>query len=141
MTDDLFTPTIRTPSVPAVPPWRPESIVYPAFFGGALAATVLGVLNGRRLALARTQLWLIVGAGIAAVAARAVFVASTEGLGRISGVVAGLLVWLVINTLQRRPFRAFLQNNGEPASLVGPGFLAAIGCGLAELILIYGVLT
>jgi len=116
--------------------------VYPAFFGGPLAATVLGLLNGRRLSLTRTHLMLIAVAGIAAIAARVVFVATTGGnsLGRLSGAVAGLLVWLVVNALQRRPFRAFLQNNGEPASLVWPGVLAAIGCGLAEAALIFGVI-
>jgi len=137
MTDDLFTPTIRTPTAPATPPWRPESIVYPAFFGGALAATVLGAINAHRLSLGRGPVLAIVAAGLVLFAGRVAFAATIGGnTGRIGGIVAGLLTWGVVNAVQRKPFRAYLQNDWQPASLVGPGILAAIGSLIVEVIVI-----
>ena len=123
------------------PPWRPESILYPAFFGGPLAGATLGVLNGRRLGLARIQLLAIAAAGVVAFGARlAVSAALEENRGiRFAGTIAGVLVWLVVIAVQRRPFRAFTFGSGEPAGLVGPGFAAAIGCGLLEAVIIFGL--
>lgn len=138
MDDDLFRPTIAAePRARSSPPWRPQSIFYPAFFGGALAATVLGVLNGRRLALRPVALLAIVATGIAAVVARtiATYLVQT-GSGRIFGSAAGLVVWLVIMALQRRPFRLFRYPDREPASLVGAGFAAVIGCGIVEALIV-----
>jgi hypothetical protein len=142
MQDELFSPTIRDRHRSGPLPWRPESILYPAFFGGPLAAATLGVLNGRRLGLARIQLLAVAAAGVVAFAARlAVSAALEENRGiRFAGTVAGVLVWLVVIAVQRRPFRAFTFGNGEPASLVGPGFAAAIGCGLLEAVVIFGLI-
>jgi hypothetical protein len=142
MSDDLFSPTIKTPSAPAAPPWRPESIVYPAIFGGPLAATVLGLLNGRRLGVRPGPMVLIALAGVAAIVARVVVtVLLAGGTGtRVIGSLAGAAVWGAVEMVQRRPFRVFLYNDGEPASLVGPGLAAAIGCGLVEAVVIFGVL-
>ncbi|WP_250034847.1 hypothetical protein [Paractinoplanes maris] len=138
MHDDLFSPTIREQPAPGRPPWRPESIVYPAFFGGPLAAATLGVLNGRRLALPTGHLLAIAGAGLAGFAARAVVEGFTDGNSptRLAGTVTGLLVWLVVLSLQRRPFRVVALRGHGPARLLGPGFAAAIGCGLLEAILL-----
>jgi hypothetical protein len=120
--------------------------VYPAFFGGPLAATVLGVLNGRRLALDRTALLGIAGAGAAAIAGRLVLTAvlHPDSVGRLLGSVGGLLVWTVVLAVQKRPFRAYELRDGEPASLVRPGLAAAIGCGVLEavvLVLVVGAVT
>lgn len=141
MNDELFTPTIKVPPALSSPPWRPDSIVYPAFFGGPLAAMVLGLINGRRLSLGRAQLMLIAGAGVACFVARLVVTAALDASSgtRIIGAIAGVLTWLVIAALQRRPFRAFLHHDGTPASLVAPGFAAAIGLGVVEAILIFVV--
>ncbi|MEU8007322.1 hypothetical protein AB0B66_39695 [Catellatospora sp. NPDC049111] len=138
MNDDLFRPTITAAPVAAGdPPWRPSSIVYPAFFGGPLAVAVLGVLNARRLSLGVNQQLAVAAAGLAAVAAR---LAMTALLGqtqaRILGTVFGLLVWGVVSMTQKKAFRAYEYGNGEPASLFGPGLAAVIGCGLLENILI-----
>lgn len=143
MSDDLFTPTIKAPAPTATPPWRPDSIVYPAFFGGVLTATVLGLINWRRLDLGRNALLLIAGAGLACLIGRIVVVAAVGGttVGRISGSIAGLLTWLVINHLQRRPFRAALNRGVEPSSLIWPGIGATLGLGLVEGILIFGVVA
>lgn len=135
MTDDLFRPTIEAQPVPAERPWRPGSIVYPAFFGGPLAAAVLGILNGRRLALGRTALLAIAAAGAASIVGRLVLTAALhpDRVGRLLGSVAGLLVWMVVLAAQKRPFRAYELRDGEPANLVRPGLAAAIGCGLLEI--------
>jgi hypothetical protein len=137
--DELFTPTIRERPVGGKAPWRPQSIFYPAFFGGPLAAATLGVLNGRRLALPAGQLLTIGAAGLAGFAARIAVAGSFDQNSnvRLSGTIAGVLVWLVVLAFQRRPFRAFAFADGEPAGLIGAGFAAFLGCGLFEAIVIY----
>ncbi|WP_319463317.1 hypothetical protein [Micromonospora sp. RTP1Z1] len=81
MADDLLAPTI-TPAAYAErrPPWRPGSLIYPAVFGGALAATVLALVNARRLRLPTGATLAIVGTGLAALVARlAITVALLDG--------------------------------------------------------------
>jgi len=134
MQDDLFTPTIRERPASGRPPWRPDSIMYPAFFGGPLAATALGLMNGRRLGLTAGPLTVIALAGAAAFAARLAITAAFDGRSgiRFIGAVAGVLVWLVVLGFQRRPFRAFTLGDREPASLIGPGFAALLVGALVE---------
>jgi hypothetical protein len=137
--DELFRPTIETePATSGPPPWRPESIGYPAFFGGALTATVLGLINGRRLGLRIGPLLCIVAAGAAAFAGRVLATAAidTGSSGRLLGSLAGLAVWAVVFAFQKRPFRIYSARDLEPASLVKPGIAAAIGCGIVELALV-----
>jgi hypothetical protein len=143
MSDDLFQPTISQAPRPTVPPWRPESILYPAFFGGPMAAAALGFLNGRKLSLRPGALGVIVAAGLAGFVARAFVTSLMDGTSgtRVIGAAAGVLVWLVVMAFQRRPFRIFLYNDGEPASLVGPGIAAAVGFGVLEAIIIYVVVV
>ena len=141
MPDELFMPTIRERPVGGKAPWRPQSIFYPAFFGGPLAAATLGVLNGRRLALPAGQLLIIAAAGLAAFAARIAVTGSLadNSSARLTGTIAGVLVWLVVLAFQRRPFRAFSYADGTPAGLIGAGFAAFLGCGLFEAIVIYAL--
>jgi hypothetical protein len=141
MHDELFHPTIGGRVTSGKRPWRPVSIAYPAWFGGPLTAAVLGVVNGRRLGLTAQRLTAIGAAGLFAFA---VWVAMSPEAGDFFGVrwaggIAGVLVWLVVLGLQRKPFRAFTLGRAEPARLVGPGFAALIGCGLLELGVIYGL--
>ena len=144
MDDELFRPTIKAePTTESSPPWRPESIIYPAFFGGALAGAVLGLINGRRLGLKLGPLVAIGLVGVAAVIARVV---ATDALDarpgtRILGSAAGIIVWLVVITTQKRPFRVYLYRDKEPASLVGPGFAAAIGLGIVEALIVAAAVT
>ncbi|MBL7259417.1 hypothetical protein [Paractinoplanes lichenicola] len=138
MNDELFSPTIRDQAPPAKRPWRPESIVYPAFFGGPLAAATLGVLNGRRLAVPTQQLLLIAGAGLVGFGARltvALLVESNSAV-RLAGTVCGILVWLVVLAFQRRPFRVAQLRGVDAKSLVVPGLLTAIGLGLFEALIL-----
>lgn len=138
MNDDLFRPTITARTEIVVPPWRPDSIIYPAFFGGPLAATVLGLLNARRLALGRKQLLTVAAVGVTCIVARLVVTGLLDGqvAARVLGGLAGIAVWAVITATQKKTFRAYEYGDGEPASLVGPGIAAAVGCGLIENILI-----
>ncbi len=75
---------------------------------------------------------------MAAFAGRVVAAGLTEGNSgaRLGGAVGGILVWLLVLAFQRRPFRAHVYGGGEPARMIGPGFAAAIGCGLLEAIVI-----
>lgn len=142
MHDDLFRPTVGRTPLFTRPPWRPDSIIYPAILGGALAAAVLGVLNGRRLALPTARLALIAGAGAAAFGARVAVtlaVGAGTGLGLI-GALAGAAVWLVITAVQRRPFRAYEFTDRKPANLIGPGFAVAVPCGILESVIVFGLL-
>ena len=138
MHDELFSPTIGDQPPPGKPPWRPESIVYPAFFGGPLAGALLGVLNGRRLALPAAQLLAIAGAGLAGFAVRLAVgaFADSSSAVRLSGTICGLLVWLAVLAFQRRRFRLVMLRGVTPANLIGPGIAAAVGCGLLEALLI-----
>jgi hypothetical protein len=144
MSDDLFRPTVRERPVSGKRPWRPESIFYPAFFGGPLAAATLGVLNGRRLRLPSGQLALIAAAGLVAFGIRvalSLWLADGNSGVRLAGSVTGALAWLAVIGLERRPFRAYSYADGEPAGLVGPGFAAAIGLGLVEALIIFLVIA
>ena len=138
MQDELFSPTIRERPAPGRPPWRPDSILFPAVFGGPLAAATLGVLNGRRLALPGLHLAAIAAAGLAGFAARltvSAFVEPNAGV-RAAGAIAGALVWLVVMAFQRRPFRTYTYRGGDPDRLVLPGFAAFVVFGLLEAVLI-----
>jgi hypothetical protein len=142
MSDELFRPTVRDRPAPGPAPWRPDSILYPAFFGGALAAATLGLLNGRRLGLRAGAQVTVAGAGLVAIVLRVVVLhlLGDASSFRLLVPLAGIPVWLVVLAVQRRPFRAFTFGSGEPSRLTGPGLLAAIGCGLAETLIVLGLI-
>lgn len=142
MADDLFTPSI-TPATyrERRPPWRPGSLLYPAVFGGATAVTVLALVNAGRLRLPGRAVLAILGAGLAALVARAVVTVTLldgqpGGPARLIGALAGALVWLPVNLLQKGPFRAYELRRGQPASLWGPGVAAVLVFGIAEALVI-----
>ncbi|MFI5938520.1 hypothetical protein [Actinoplanes sp. NPDC051494] len=138
MHEQLFRPTMGGRPAPGRRPWRPTSIAYPAFFGGPLTAAVLGIVNGRRLGLPAERLVVIGAAGLFAFAVRVAAGGEIFDVRRWGG-IAGLLVWLLVLALQRKPFRAFLFGRAEPANLVWPGLAALVSCGLLELGVIYGL--
>lgn len=144
MSDDLFTPTI-TSAVPAKPPWRVDSLVYPAFFGGPLAAAVLGLLNARRLRVGPLAFLAVAATGIGAIAVRIAFLVSIGGLllgaYTLVGVVPGLAVWAAIRSTQNRPYRSFALRGGEPAKLFWPAVAAVLGCGLAEAVVTLSIVN
>jgi hypothetical protein len=137
--DDLFSPTISAP-VPAARPWRVGSLVYPAFFGGPLAAAALGAVNGRRLGLGVLPLLGIGAAGLVGIVARMFAIAATiSGSLPVNGVIRGALglaVFAIAMLAQRRRYRAFELRGGEPASLVGPGIIAVVAAIALDLLLL-----
>ena len=114
--------------------------MYPAFFGGPLAVTLLGAINARRLRLTGTKVALIVAAGVVALIAQVTMIAllreASSGVQRFSYSLAGVAAWGVVLFLQRRPFRIFLMRGGEPAKLLGPGIAAVIGSAIVQFILV-----
>ena len=82
----------------------------------------------------------VAAAGLACFAARLALSLAIDGSAlRLGGAVTGVLVALVIRSVQRRPFRGFLYRGGEPAGLIVPGLLAVVGCGLLEAVVILGL--
>ncbi|MGS2618907.1 hypothetical protein ACVCAH_30920 [Micromonospora sp. LZ34] len=142
MADDLFTPTIAAAAYePKRPPWRPQSLLFPAVFGGPTAVTVLALVNAARLGLPRRAGLAVAGAGLAAVVARtgitlAVFAGEASRPVRLIGALAGALVWLVVSATQKGRFRAYQLRGGDPASLWLPGIAAVLLLGGAEALLI-----
>lgn len=139
--DDLLKPTITETPITTDRPWRVDSLVYPAFFGGPIAVTFLAALNARRLGLGERKVALILASGAAALTAQLLVIAfllqgTSSGAQRFSFTLAGLLVYLVVLWLQRQPFRIFMLRGGEPASLWGPGIAAVIGSVIVQFILI-----
>lgn len=137
MADDLFTPTIAPTTDDRRPPWRPQSLVYPALLGGPTAVTVLALVNGVRLGVSRRAALAVAGTGVAALSARIAVTAwlsaaGTERPGRLIGSLAGGLVWLLVAATQKSRFRAYQLRGGEPASLWGPGIAAVLLLGFAE---------
>jgi hypothetical protein len=139
--DDLLKPTITETPQPLRRPWRVDSLVYPAFFGGPLAVTYVGAINARRLGVGNRQIALIVATGAAALVAQLMVVVFlldelSTGVQRLSFSVAGIIVWSVAKLVQQRPFRIFLLRGGEPASLWGVGIGVVLASAAIELILI-----
>jgi hypothetical protein len=137
--DDLFSPTISAPA-PAARPWRVSSLVYPSFFGGPLAAAVLGVINGRRLGLSTGVLLGLAGIGLVGIVARVLAaVATADWSLPVSGIIRvalGLAVAGAAMLPQRRRYRAFELRGGEPASLVTPGLIAVAVAIALDLLLL-----
>ncbi|MER7330105.1 MULTISPECIES: hypothetical protein [unclassified Micromonospora] len=142
MADDLFTPTIAPAAYETRrPPWRPQSLIFPAAFGGPTAVTVLALVNGSRLGLSRRANLAVLGAGLAGLAARVAvtlgfFADGSDRPSRLIGALSGALVWLAASATQKRPFRAYELRGGKPASLWLPGVGAVLLLGFAEAALI-----
>jgi hypothetical protein len=120
-------------------PMRLGSQFYVAFFGGAVAATIIALLNAAALGLSTRKRLLIGGLGMLGLAATAVVFAvadseNTRLLARVVGVVA----WGGMYLVQRGADRvyAYRSNDDEPyASMWGPGIAVA----LAGLVVQFGL--
>jgi hypothetical protein len=115
--------------------------VYPAFFGGPVAVTVLAAINARRLGGSGRVVSLICAAGAVALSAQLLVAAfflqeTSASVQRFSYSLAGVAVWGVAQYLQRRPFRVFLLRGGKPASLWGPGIGMVIVSALLQFLLL-----
>jgi hypothetical protein len=141
--DDLFTPTVTARASDLRRPWRVDSLLYPAFFGGPLAATVLGLINGRRLGLETRAIMAVAATGLVAIAGRIAVIGVFGQLtgARVVSALAGIAVWGAILVTQRSAFRGFQLTGGEPAGLLWPGLAAVVGGFLVEAILLVIVLA
>jgi hypothetical protein len=144
MSQDLLVPTVTPPVTRERPPWDLRALLYPAAFGGALAATVLGLINGYRLGVGTARQAAVGVAGAAAIALRIGLLVALRGrhyeLLAAVNAGAGMLAWSAVRKVQLRAERAFLLRGGEAASLWLPGLVAALGCGLAEAVVTFLVL-
>jgi hypothetical protein len=136
--DDLFTPTVTARAGDLARPWRVDSLLYPAFFGGPLAGAALGLINGHRLRVGRGAMVTVGAVGLGAFAARAaiLMVVGPYSGSQLVGTIAGVAVWGAIWATQRRAFRSFQLTGDDPARLFWPGLgVAALGV-VVELFLI-----
>ncbi|WBB64860.1 hypothetical protein [Micromonospora sp. WMMD812] len=142
MPDDLLTPTIAPADYQLKrKPWRPQSLLVPAILGGPTAVTVLALLNAGRLGLSRRATLTVLGAGLAALAARVAVTATllpeaTFGPARLIGSLAGALAWVAVSVTQKTRYRAYEWRGGEPAALLLPGLAAILLLGLVDGLLI-----
>lgn len=142
--EDLFTPTIAPMPAPAKPPWPAPSTLYPAAFGGAVAAAAILVLNGGRLGIRAGHRLVVVGVAVAALVCRLWLLRSGLGLTgiySISVAAEGIGVYLVAAPVHRRAFRSYqLRADAPTASLVVPGLVAVVSGWLLEAVLAVFVL-
>ena len=145
--DELFTPSVQHAPLPAEPPYRTGSMIYPAFFGGPLALLPFAVRNARRLALPDAQrrlvLLVVLGALVVGIAVAVVLDgrgASPRAL-RFSLQGAGLVAFLVVNRLMQGPERR-LQLRGVEFDRFGfwRGLAAVVVLGGVQGALLAGVL-
>lgn len=128
MRDDLFVATIPPMPEPEHPPWPVGSTVYPAAFGGAVAAAIILIGNGGRLGVGAAHR-VMVGA-VAAVICRLWLLRSGPDLAGLYGITTaaeGIAVYLTAAPAHRRTYRAYLLRAHAPtSSLTGPGVLAVV---------------
>ncbi|MEU4389857.1 hypothetical protein [Kribbella sp. NPDC023855] len=142
MPDELLRPTIGADVDLSVRPWRLMSQAYVAFFGGVIAATVIAVVNARRLGVpAKGRLLILLSGGAGLILAAAAFVLMTDELTASSGPrlvirVIAVLTCLVQLRIQQPMDRAFQLRGAEYKSLWVPGIAAVIGGGLLEIALL-----
>ena len=146
--DDLLTPTLTGQRVPQREdglPWRLGSQVYVAFFGGVLAVTAIAYVNARRLGMQDKALALIVGTGVAGLAATIVAVALVDDEGsaaRLPARVCALAAFGLMYLIQRQADRIYHHHSrlDDPyESLVKPGLIAVFSVGILEAVLLIAV--
>lgn len=153
MSDDLLQPSIgKMVSAPRKMPWRVQSQLWVAFFGGIAAVTTIAILNARRLGLDRRKQWLMAGAGAVALGVLLAlwlrqppaptfidFARGSRELRLIGRVIA--VVLFLLHALLQKPadahYRVFAK--GDYASLWGPGIAATFLIGSLQSLLIIGL--
>lgn len=126
----------------------------PALFGGPLAVTLLGLVNGRRLGATPAAQLAVAAAGLVAFGAQIVIgiaagrfwlgmvsVFATDGVMQwvaltglqvLVSATAGVAAWMAVTAFQHRPFHAYEQGGGEPGRLFLPGLGVVLGVVLVE---------
>lgn len=139
MPENLFEPTVQEVAPAAQragKPWRLQSQVYVAFFGGPLAIGAIAVLNARRLRLdSRSQLLTVAAAAAGFAIWVAVAAAAGDSANSASAVAQraiGLVTFGGVHLLQSKADRIYHYYGGGDAAyarLFYPG-LAAVFAGL-----------
>lgn len=148
--DELLQPTLRGRAArdpDAARPWRLGSIVYVAFFGGALAAAAISLVNARRLGLPARAQGMIGALGVAGFAGALVAAALVGGGSdansgvRIAARVVALVAYGGMFLLMRSADRVHHYHQGEDDtaydSLWGPGLAAVFTLGIVESVAVY----
>ena len=139
--DDLFTPTLQGATRPSLPegarPWRLGSQFYVAFFGGPVAAALIGWRNGKRLGLTDSRLRAIAGIGIGGLLVTLLFVATVSGTDtsiRLLVAGSGVVAYLATRELQKPADARYAVGRNRDAydSLWTPGLITALACGFAH---------
>lgn len=153
--DDLLRPSLsRDYDVREYRPlFRPESILYPAFFGGPLAGLILFGVNYSRMGrrdLARKAwiggavLTLVIGAAIAWYLADSWSEQRTHRTPpwiRFAVNALGIGIGWLVSKHQASRFEAWQSSGHAPAKLFFPGLAAVIASGLATLAIVFGGLA
>ena len=146
--DDLFAPTLggrTTRREGSQRPWRLGSQVYVAFFGGALALTVIAAINAVKLGLDPARIAAIVVAGLLAFAGAIAAGVAYDGSGRNVVVrLPALAAYGVAFLVQRQADRVYSwaddrEEDEQYASLWVPGLAAVLAGGILQALLIVGL--
>lgn len=139
--DELFSPTIRNEPLPRPAPYRVGSNVYVGFFGGPVAASLVAAVNARRLSVrseARRNV-LLVGLVFVVLTLVVAFVVPADANARAVRLPVQLLgaVCAVVQSRFLVSRERYWQGRGvTPASLWGFGFVAVLGAGVVNALLI-----
>jgi hypothetical protein len=146
LTPDLLQPSLQGPQARDLPeghrPWRLDSLLWVAFFGGITPIAVLGVKNARRLGTGR-----LVGALVALgiVGFLAVFAINAVGVAhfafvrnhmRLAQRAVALLYYLFLRQRLTAPMRVHEAGGGQLDSLWKPGLIAVFALGFLENLLV-----
>lgn len=157
--DDLLTPSLGDQQrrlENRKKPWRSSSLLYVAFFGGALAYTVMAVINGRRTELSKDKQNLIVLFGFIGLVVSFImhyvfpvfafngrFVPNyhNKPITRVGDRIIGLVLYLICSSFMREADRIYqYRYRIGYASLLLPGTAAAIVFGFTQFIIIYFIM-
>jgi hypothetical protein len=150
--DDLLSPSIadaETAARSSARPWKLGSQFIVAFFGGPLAASLIGYLNMKRLGVTdrRGRDFVLVAVGglaLGGLATLAILSADFGSAARLGNQVAGVLMYGFTYRFQRsgdrvHQFYSDSSEDGAYDSLVGPGFAAVLGLGIPSVALCAGI--
>jgi hypothetical protein len=150
--DDLLSPSVadaETAERSTERPWKLGSQFIVAFFGGPLAAALIGYLNMKRLGVPDCMgrsfaLVAVGGLALGGLATLGIMAADFGSAARLGNQVAGVLMYGFTYRFQRsgdRVYQFYSDSSDDDAydSLVGPGFAAVFGLGIPSVVFCAGI--